>query len=548
MANEGKKRVVFCGTHPAQFNGYSKVVFELCKNLLSHSDIELFIFGFQNFYKSDIHGKERLLENCEEIFDVYNNEEPKKKGFGENLIKDYVLKVNPDIVVIYNDLVVISSLLNKLKEIENRQFKIVPYIDIVYKNEKNHMIKYINDHVDGAIMFTNHWKEVIENQGFTKPLYVMPHGFNKEMFYPIPKHIARKFVGIDENAFVIVNLNRNQPRKRWDICIMAYVKFVVKHLNDNIKLMIATSTNGGWDMFDVMMSECRKYNITLDDLKKHLIVLQNPQQISDKEINVMYNVGDIGINTCDGEGFGLCNFEQAAVGIPQIVPKIGGFIDYLDKSRSIMINPKWSYYCDHSRDFVSGEAEVCDINDIVDALEFYYTNHNSRKEHGKLSREYILQNYKWEDISEVLYTVIKDFTKDSKPKHQTRDGGLTQISDTEDIDIDALISSYNNKESSTSPSPTKSVQQPVTNDTVTPLTTTLQKQTPEIDELLSQDMNKTSIQDKNKPIFNTTLRAPPLQEQSEVNNLIKTNTSVQEDDDDDDDDDEVIIVEGGSFN
>jgi hypothetical protein len=213
-----------------------------------------------------------------------------------------------------------------------------------------------------------------------------------------------------------------------------------------------------------------------------------------------------------------------------------------------MINPKWSYYCDHSRDFVSGEAEVCDINDIVDALEFYYTNHNSRKEHGKLSREYILQNYKWEDISEVLYTVIKDFTKDSKPKHQTRDGGLTQISDTEDIDIDALISSYNNKESSTSPSPTKSVQQPVTNDTVTPLTTTLQKQTPEIDELLSQDMNKTSIQDKNKPIFNTTLRAPPLQEQSEVNNLIKTNTSVQEDDDDDDDDDEVIIVEGGSFN
>jgi hypothetical protein len=410
------------------------------------------------------------------------------------------------------------------------------------------MIKYINDHVDGAIMFTNHWKEVIENQGFTKPLYVMPHGFNKEMFYPIPKHIARKFVGIDENAFVIVNLNRNQPRKRWDICIMAYVKFVVKHLNDNIKLMIATSTNGGWDMFDVMMSECRKYNITLDDLKKHLIVLQNPQQISDKEINVMYNVGDIGINTCDGEGFGLCNFEQAAVGIPQIVPKIGGFIDYLDKSRSIMINPKWSYYCDHSRDFVSGEAEVCDINDIVDALEFYYTNHNSRKEHGKLSREYILQNYKWEDISEVLYTVIKDFTKDSKPKHQTRDGGLTQISDTEDIDIDALISSYNNKESSTSPSPTKSVQQPVTNDTVTPLTTTLQKQTPEIDELLSQDMNKTSIQDKNKPIFNTTLRAPPLQEQSEVNNLIKTNTSVQEDDDDDDDDDEVIIVEGGSFN
>ena len=46
----------------------------------------------------------------------------------------------------------------------------------------------------------------------------------------------------------------------------------------------------------------------------------------------MYNVGDIGINTCDGEGFGLCNFEQAGVGVPQIVPKVGGFLDFMQKS------------------------------------------------------------------------------------------------------------------------------------------------------------------------------------------------------------------------
>jgi glycosyltransferase involved in cell wall biosynthesis len=270
----------------------------------------------------------------------------------------------------------------------------------------------------------------------------MPHGFNKDMFYPIPRKIARKFVGIDEDAFVIVNLNRNQPRKRWDICIMAYIKFICKHMDDNIKLMIATNTTGGWDIFDIMISECRKYDITFQDLKKHLIILQNPQQITDKEINIMYNVGDIGINTCDGEGFGLCNFEQAGVGIPQIVPKIGGFVDYLDASRSILINPKWTYYCDHSRDFVSGEAEVCDINDIVNALEYYYTNKKVRNEHGNFSREYILQNYKWQDIGKVLYDVIQDFTHDVKIS-ESSDISITSITETEDIDIDALINAYN---------------------------------------------------------------------------------------------------------
>ena len=142
-----------------------------------------------------------------------------------------------------------------------------------------------------------------------------------------------------------------------------------------------------------MISECRKYNLKLDDLQKHLFIIQNPQQITDKDINIMYNIGDIGINTCDGEGFGLCNFEQAGIGKPQIVPKIGGFRDFFTKNNSILINPKWTYYCDHSRDFVSGEAEVCDIDDYVSAMNYYYTHKDVLKKHGEKIRKKINNNY-----------------------------------------------------------------------------------------------------------------------------------------------------------
>ena len=34
------KKVVLCGTHPEQFNGYSKVVYELAKEMASYEDIE----------------------------------------------------------------------------------------------------------------------------------------------------------------------------------------------------------------------------------------------------------------------------------------------------------------------------------------------------------------------------------------------------------------------------------------------------------------------------------------------------------------------------
>lgn len=439
------KHVVFCGTHPSQYNGYSKVVFELSREISKYPDIKLHIFGFQNFYDKDEHKNERKLPDQVEIYDVYKMEEPKSKGFGENLIVDYVKRIDPDIVIIYNDLVVITSLINKLKEISNPRFKLVPYIDLVYKNEKNNLIKNISNLVDGGILFTDYWKDIIEHQGFNKPTHVMQHGFNEMNFFPIPKKISRKFFGISEDDFVIVNLNRNQPRKRWDICIMAFVKFmsIKDNLTKPIKLLIATGMNGGWDLVDIMISECRKNNIEFEEFKKHLILLQNPQQISDREINVMYNVGDIGINTCDGEGFGLCNFEQAGVGVPQIVPKIGGFRDFLSKQSSIMITPKWSYYCDHSRDFVAGEAEVCEVDDFVQALEYYYKNPTVRVKHGEKARKTILEEYSWDKITKRFYDIILEYTKDVSPRILSDSDKHVSFSDdvTQKIDINALIES-----------------------------------------------------------------------------------------------------------
>ena len=401
------KKVILCGTHPEQFNGYSKVVFELARHIAGCTDIKLHIFGFQNFYDKPDHKLERKLPENVEVYDVYANENPKNKGFGENLICDYITSIKPHVVIVYNDLVVINSLLNKIKEIPVIDFRIVPYIDIVYQNEKNSLIANINMICDAAIMFTPYWKQIINYQGFKKPTYVVEHGFNKDVFYPIPKKLARKFYNIKEDDFVLINLNRNQPRKRWDICIMAFVKFVASHMNDPIKLMIATNMNGGWDLAEVIISECRKYGVEVAEFQKHIIMLQNPQQITDFEINAMYNVGDVGINTCDGEGFGLCNFEQAGVGKAQIVPNIGGFKSVFRKNEnSLVIDPKWSYYCDHGRDFVGGEPEVCDVDDFVDALEFYYINRDVMHAHGQQARKDILSKYSWDQMGQKLYTAI----------------------------------------------------------------------------------------------------------------------------------------------
>lgn len=402
-------RVVICGTHPSQYNGYSKVVYELSKYIGSCTNIELHIFGFQNFYDGREHKVERQLPKTVSVYDAFHNEEPKSKGFGETLIVDYLNRVQPDILIIYNDLVIITTLLEEIeRKLPSRRFKIYPYIDIVYQNEKNIMIEKINSIVDGGIMFTDYWKKTIVSQGFTKHLFVLEHGFNTDQYYPIPKSLARQFYTLSENDFVIVNLNRNQPRKRWDICIMVFVKFVAMNRDKRIRMIIAASMQGSWDLIDLMISETRKYGMTLEDIKKHLVIMQNPQQLTDFDINVMYNAADVGINTCDGEGFGLCNFEQAGVGVPQVVPNIGGFKDFFDSETAILLDPKWSFYCDHSRDFVSGEAQVCSVDDYVNGLQFLMENPEKRGEMGRKARQRIVTNYSWSEKGKKLKEIIED--------------------------------------------------------------------------------------------------------------------------------------------
>ena len=445
-----KRKVLLCGTHPQQFNGYSKVVFELSRELCKFEDIQLYVYGFQNFYEDADHMKERQLPESVEIYDPYKNEDPKNKGFGEKLINDYIMKTSPDIVIVYNDLIVISSLMKNMLLIPDRKFKIVPYIDIVYKNETQHLINYIHENCDGGIAFTEYWKKCLLDQCFTKKLWTLEHAFNRNQYYPIPKHVARKYFELGQDDFIIMNLNRNQPRKRWDTCIKAYVKFVSRHRADNIKLLVMTSVKGSWDLIELMKFESKKYGMSVLDLKSKLTFIQNPQKMSDQEINIMYNAADIGWNTCDGEGFGLCNFEQAGVGVPQVVPNIGGFKDFFNSENSILVDPVIEIHGDTTKDACGGDQELCLVDDFVRGLEAYYTDVELRKRHGVQCRKDILK-YTWKEKAAKLRNTILESTEDLFSTDTSQDlmQSINQMmiteessdnsTEEEDIDIDKLI-------------------------------------------------------------------------------------------------------------
>jgi glycosyltransferase involved in cell wall biosynthesis len=398
-------RVLIFGTHPNQFNGYAKIVYELIKRVHGVDGIEMGVFGFQAYSTRPGHRED--IPKGVYLYDAWANEEPKHQGFGIEQVTKVVSEWKPDICIVYNDMMIVTTILDRLHAMPFRKFKIVAYIDQVYLNQKKHFIESVNKKADAAILFTEHWKKIIISQGLEIPSYVLEHGFDSSTYFPIPKNVARCYLGLSNDDFLILNLNRNQPRKRWDTCLKAFAEIVSRNPNEPIKLIIGTAVQGSWDLIEIYERELKKRGLTLEEGMKKVVLVDSPQQLSDFDINVLYNVADIGINTCDGEGFGLCNFEQAAIGVPQVVTRLGGFVDYFDDNSAMLVDPTIAFYVDGTRDAVGGEALMCSYNDVVIAIESYYNDRKLLRAHGQSCRESIPKKYGWPIIADKLVSIIK---------------------------------------------------------------------------------------------------------------------------------------------
>jgi glycosyltransferase involved in cell wall biosynthesis len=422
----GKKRVMLCGTYPiGTSNGYSKVVYYISKYLGKYDDIELTVYGFQNVNNTNDKDLRNDIPPSVKLYDVLAAENPKRNGFGELEIGDFIKKNPQDIIIIFNDNMITTALTHTIiKECgdEKKNFKLISYMDQVYPYQKKEYIQLLNTYFDAIIAFTPYWSDIARKLGIKKeiPIYVFPHGFDTTMYYPIPKDIARTYFKYDMKDFMVLNLNRNQPRKCWDHTIIAWVEFAEMHYNVNvkntikkndnntrpIKLIIGTQINAFWNLWDVLENEVKFRDVPLDYVKNTIIEVPMPQQLSDKEINILYNSCDVGCNNCNGGGYELTVFECLGLGIPQVSSYVGGIREYLNENNSIPIKSTIYQYLDNKSNGIGGKAEITDPHEFALAFWKYFNNPELAKKHGKNGRENILKNYRWESLVEYFYSKI----------------------------------------------------------------------------------------------------------------------------------------------
>lgn len=398
-------KLLFVSTHVNQINGYSKVAYNLIKQIAKCDWIQLVHFGTQKLKNADV---QRKYPDTVKVIDGSALDKSNKDGVGTGFafseLPNVIRNEKPDIVFIYNDLAIINAYIEEIRKAYTaRSFKIWTYLDVTYNAPQQTLIDNLNRDVDRIFCFTKGWKEELKNSGITRPIDVLNHGIDSTVFRTIPRDLARQTVGLPKEAFIFLSMNRNQPRKRLDILIMAFVELIVKNpIRPIFMLMISDKgDNGGHQLFDIFSRELKRRSASTDLFGNRLLITSSNSCYKDEDINMFYNMADAHVSCAEGEGFGLCSFESMGVGVPQIVPKIKGYSEYCDAENSLMVVPKWRYYLPQVYNIITGEAEAVDVRDVAEAMETYVFDAELRKLHGARGKEKVLQ-YTWEKAVGIL--------------------------------------------------------------------------------------------------------------------------------------------------
>jgi D-inositol-3-phosphate glycosyltransferase len=323
--------------------------------------------------------------------------------FGEERIREIVEKEKPDVVFTLNDPWIASDQYRRIQDLHKQgKFKFVGYLTM----DSYNWLSGIDPHIaewDAVIAFTEFGAHEFLKAGIDKPITVIPHGLDADVFYPVDKKEARKKLGLKDDIFICFNGQRNQPRKRIDITIAAFAQFAVGRPDTQLYLHMGLKDQG-WDAMGLFAREMRKHG--LDPNNRIIMTTNSPQppNVPVEMLNTIYNVADVGINTTKGGGWELVNFEHAACRVAQVVPDHTStkeiFEGYGDLIR-----------CDHiDVDPNFGREMPCPSTDhLVEILTDLYENREKLDRLAQSCYERVTEDqFKWDNISDQFDGVFQE--------------------------------------------------------------------------------------------------------------------------------------------
>ena len=314
----------------------------------------------------------------------------------------------PDVIVIQNDPWDIPPYDKALQNHDKGIYGDVPLVGVIAVDAENCMGHALND-LSLAVFWTRFALDEARKGGFEQPGCVVPLGVDLDVYHPTDKDVARRRLGLPptrDKAFIVGNVNRNQPRKRWDLTIRYFAAWAHQGPLKDAYLMLHVAPTGDSGVDVVQLA-------TYYGVQGRLAYYEPPMVygVGLDRMRDTYNAFDVQVNTGQGEGFGLTTIEGMACGVPQVVGDWSGLGDWARGGASLI--PCTSTAINTVVPFLNTIGGVPDEKLFVAEIERLYGDKEARAKAGLAGLELARQDrFRWKAIGEQVRLVVNSTVRE----------------------------------------------------------------------------------------------------------------------------------------
>lgn len=312
VESERAPRVLWVGD-AAVASGFARCTHAVCDHL-SDRDWDVRVLGMNYF--GDPHPHRYPIYPCRQPLDGGRD------NWGVTRLPRMIERLKPDVVVLLNDPWNVKPYLEAIEEYGVDRPPVVGWLAVDAANQDGQPLNEL-DHV---VVWTKFAEDELRAGGYQGDCSVAPLGVDADLFYPRDRAEARDVVlpeSARRDAFVVGVVGRNQPRKRLDLAIEYFARWVESESVDDAYLYLHVAPTGEAG-FDVQRL-ARHHRLS------GRVVLSQPP-IGDgypaEWLASLYSALDIYLTTTQGEGWGLPALEAMACGTPVVAPDWSGLGDW----------------------------------------------------------------------------------------------------------------------------------------------------------------------------------------------------------------------------
>jgi glycosyltransferase involved in cell wall biosynthesis len=267
--------------------------------------------------------------------------------------------------------------------------------------------------MDHIITYTEFNKQTFMNAGINRPIHVIPHGIDTDLFNPDVKPLESLASSIDGRFAFGSNFDWSE-RKNPKALLNAYYKAFSK--KDNVVLVLKV-----YHQYPISKSVATiRKNVA--EIKKEFDssrhsddfppILLLTSMISTVDMSSFYASLNAYVLPSRGEGWSMTHIEAMSTGLPTIGTGWSGNTEYMTDENSFLVPYKLVKIKNEQVRQIPNYAKQSwadvDVDALAEKMLYVYNNQDDAKRVGSVARKDICEKWTWKHACKKLNALLKE--------------------------------------------------------------------------------------------------------------------------------------------